>query len=84
MPPLMPAAKFRPHESQHHHHAIGHVFAAVIANTLDYRGRAGIAHRKAFARHSVEKNFPAGRAIQNDVANQNVIFGQKACEYAGG
>src|SRR5208282_6924537 len=46
--------------SEHQNQALGHVFAAVVADSLDHRGRSRIANRKAFASDSVEKSFATG------------------------
>ena len=77
MPPLMPAAKLRPALAEHHHQAVGHVLAAVIAQAFDHRGRAGIAHREALAGHAVEERLAAGGAVEHHVADQDVLFRQE-------
>ena len=77
MPPLMPAAKLRPRLAEHDHEAVRHVFAAVIADAFDHRGRAGVAHREALAGHAVEERLAAGRAVEHDVADEDVFFGHE-------
>ena len=60
--------------SEHHHQAIGHVFAAVIADAFHNSRSAGIANRKSFAGHAAEESFAARRAIETNVADQNIFF----------
>src|SRR5579864_532458 len=60
--------------AQHHDESIGHVLASVIADTFDHGGGSRISHRKALARHAVEKCFAASGAIKRNVANQNIFF----------
>ncbi len=55
----MPAAKVGPGRTEHHHHAAGHVLAAVVADTLHHGQGAGITHRETFARHAAEVDSPA-------------------------
>ena len=57
---------------------VGHVFAAMIANALDDRGCAGVADSEALAGDTVEENFAAGGAVEDDVADENAVFGQEA------
>src|SRR5207247_5284109 len=45
-----PGRKVSADRSQHDHHATRHVFAAMVAGTLDHRDGAGVPHRKAVAR----------------------------------
>src|ERR1700675_3838761 len=54
--------------SEHQHQAPGHVFATVVANALDHRGRSGVANRKPFASDTVEERFAAGGAVEGNVA----------------
>ena len=75
MPPDMPAAKLRPVEPEHHHAAAGHVLAAVIADALDDRGRAGVAHAEALADHTADERFARRGAVQHDVAGDDVVLG---------
>ncbi len=60
--------------AEHHDQTACHVLAAVVADAFhDGRG-AGIAHREPLSRHAVQENFSAGRAVQADVADQNIFF----------
>src|ERR1035441_10451224 len=67
--------KISPTGPEHQDQPLRHVFAAVVANSLDYRGRSGVANRKPLACDPVEKRFAAGGAVERAVANQDVLFG---------
>ena len=69
--------------SEHQDQAPGHVFAAVVADAFDHSGRSGVANRKALAGDSVEKRFAAGRAVEGNVANQNIFSGAKVDRRGG-
>ena len=75
MPPLMPAAKFRPVAPSTTHGSAGHVLAAVIADTLDHRDRAGVAHAEALAGDAANERLAGGGAVQRDVADDDVVLG---------
>jgi hypothetical protein len=57
-PPDMPAAKLRPVAPARPRSA-GHVLAAVVADALDHRLRAGVAHREALAGDAAEIRLAA-------------------------
>src|ERR1043166_2041851 len=59
--------------TEHHHAAAGHVFATVIAHGLDDGAHARVAHREPFARHAADVNLAARRAIQTDVADDDIV-----------
>ena len=61
MPPDMPAAKLRPVRPEHDDRAAGHVLAAVVADALDDRGRAGVAHAEPLADPAAQEHL-AGRS----------------------
>src|ERR1700687_5695967 len=63
--------------SEQQHQALGHVFAAVVADALDHRGRSRVANRKALARDPIEKRFAAGGAVESDVADENIVLGSE-------
>src|SRR5207302_482540 len=63
--------------SEHKHKALGHVFAAVVANSFDYGGGSRVAHGEALPGDSVEKCFTAGRPVERDIADQDVFFRDK-------
>ena len=58
--------------------AVGHVFAAVIADAFDDGGCAGVADSEALAGDAVEEDFAAGCAVEDDVADEDALFGQEA------
>ena len=51
------------------HDAAGHVFATVIAHSLDDRSGAGVAHREALAGAAGGEQLAAGGAVQAGVAH---------------
>src|SRR5262249_46423253 len=53
-----------PARAEHYHQAVGHVFAAVITNTLDHRRGARVADCKALAGNAVEEHLAAGCAVE--------------------
>ena len=70
----MPAAKLRPGRPEHDDAAAGHVLAAVIADAFDDRRRAAVAHGEALARDAAEERLAAGRAVERDVADDDVLL----------
>ena len=74
----MPAAKLRPVEPSTTTRAVGHVFAAVIADAFNNGGGAGVADREALAGDAVQEDFAAGGAVENDVADEDAFFRQEA------
>ena len=75
MPPDMPAPKLRPVVAEHDDAAAGHVLAAVVADALDHRGGARVAHAEALADDAAEEDLAAGRAVGDDVAGDDVLLG---------
>src|SRR5450755_427296 len=64
--------------TEHQHQPVCHVLAAMIANPFDDCGRAGIAHGKAFTGDAVKEGFAAGRAVERNIANQDIFLGSEA------
>ena len=62
-----------PGVAQYHHHAAGHVLAAVVAGALDDADRARIAHGEAFAGDAFEIGFSGDGAVENRVADDDVL-----------
>src|ERR1017187_4365759 len=60
---------------EHQNQALGHIFAAVVADSLDYRSRSGVANRKPLARDPIEKRFTTGCAVEGNITNQNIVLG---------
>ena len=77
MPPDMPAPKLRPVAPEHHHPTTGHVLAAVVADALDDRGRAGVPHREPLADDAAEEHLARGRAVEDHVAGDDVVLGDE-------
>ena len=61
--------------AQHDDPATRHVFAAVVADTLHDRGRAGVAHGEPLPHHPAEERLAARRAVQQHVARDDVVLG---------
>src|SRR5882672_6051563 len=72
-------AEVAPGLTQHHHGTARHVFAAMVADTLDHRQCARIAYGEALAGYAPEVRLPADRAVEHDVAGDDV-FGRLAAE----
>ena len=77
MPPLMPAAKLRPVRPEHDDAAAGHVLAAVVADALDDRDGAAVAHGESLAGQAADVRLAARRAVERDVADDDVLFGRE-------
>ena len=74
MPPDIPAPKFRPGRAEHDHATAGHVLAPVVADALDDRGRARVAHAEPLADQAPEVHLAAGRAVEDHVAGDDVVL----------
>ena len=74
----MPAPKLRPVAAEHHDPAAGHVLAAVVADAFDDGDGAGVAHGEALADHAADERLPAGGAVQDDVAGDDLLLGHEA------
>ena len=59
------------------HDAAGHVLAAVIAHALDHGHGAAVADGEALAGQAVDEHLAAGGAVEHDVADDDVFFGQE-------
>ena len=77
MPPDMPAATLRPVGAEHDDAAAGHVLAAVVADALDDRGRAGVADAEPLADHAADERLAGGRAVEDHVAGDDVVLGRE-------
>src|SRR5207302_10885940 len=56
-------------DTQNHHNAAGHIFAAVIARALDDRDGSRVANREPLARNATEIAFPFDRAVEHGIAD---------------
>ena len=63
--------------SEHDDPPAGHVLAAVVADALDDRGRAGVAHAEPLADDAAQERLAAGRAVEDDVAGDDVLLGDE-------
>ena len=63
--------------AEHDDGAVGHVFAAVVADAFNDGCCAGVADGEALAGDAVEEDFAAGSAVENDVADEDAFFGQE-------
>ena len=61
--------------AEHHDAPAGHVLAAVVADALDDRGGAGVAHAEPLAHDATEVGLAAGGAVERDVAGDDVLLG---------
>ena len=59
--------------------AAGHVLAAVVADAFDHGPGAAVADTEPFGRPAAEEGLAAGRAVQHDVADQDVVFRHERC-----
>ncbi len=70
--------------SEDEYQAFGHVLAAVVTNPLNNRSCTGVAYCESLTSNSVEERLSAGRSVENDVADQNVLFGEEIENFLGG
>ena len=66
-----------PGRPEHDDAPAGHVLAAVVADAFDDRERAAVADGEALARHAAEVRLAARRAVERDVADDDVLFGDE-------
>ena len=57
--------------ADHHDDAAGHVLAAVVAEALDDRDGAGVAHREALAGDAAEVALAGDGAVEHRVADDD-------------
>ena len=84
MPPDMPAREVAPGAAEHDDAAAGHVLAAVVAHALDDGVDAAVAHAEALAGHAADVGLAAGRAVERDVADDDVLLGDEGRACAAG
>ena len=66
-----------PRRPEYHHASTGHVLATVVADRLDDRAHATVANAKPFAGHPANIRLAARRAVERDVADDNVLLGHE-------
>src|SRR5439155_18573910 len=72
-----PGRKIPPRLSEHDHAAARHVLAAMVADALDHGVRPAVSDRESLARDAADVRLAARRAIQRDVADDDVLFRDK-------
>src|SRR6266851_1074901 len=60
--------------AQHDDGAARHVLTSVIANALDHRACAAVAHREAFTGEAAEERLAGGGSVERDVADQDILL----------
>ena len=83
MPPRHAGREVATRRAEDHDPAAGHVFAAVVADAFDDRMGAAVADGESLGRPAADKRLTARRAVERDVADDDVVFGHKA-RFAGG
>src|SRR5699024_7545595 len=58
--------------------AAGHVLTAVVADPLDHRGGAGVAHAEAFPDQAAEPDLTGGGPVPDHVPGDDVVLGDPA------
>ena len=84
MPPLMPAAKLRPvgpSTTTRPPVMYSQPWSPTPSTTA---WRAAVAHGEALAGDAAEEGLAAGRAVERDVADDDVLLGREASTPAGG
>ena len=84
MPPLMPGREVAPGPAEHDDAPAGHVFAAVVADAFDDGDGAAVANGKALAGDTAEVGLAARRAVERDVADDDVLLGHEASTSSAG
>ena len=73
----MPGGEIAAGAAEHDDAAAGHVLAAVIADAFDDRLRAAVAHGEPLAGDAAHERLAARRAVERDVADDDVLFGDE-------
>src|SRR6201999_4085981 len=68
---------------EHHDATAGHVLASMIAHALDDGPHAAVAHGESLTGHAAEIRLARGRAVQRDVADDDVLFGHEGRRRCG-
>ena len=73
-----PGGEVAPGRAEDDDPAAGHVLAAVVADALDDgAGRPELRTREALAGQAAEEGPPAGRAVEDGVADDHVLLGDE-------
>src|SRR5262245_29266212 len=52
----------------------GHILAAVVSHTFDYRANAAVAYAEAFASHTADVRLAIGGTVEGHIANDDVFL----------
>ena len=63
--------------ADNHDLATGHVFTAVITDAFYHCARAAVSHTKTLTTHAPKIRLTRSRAVQRDIADQNIFFRHK-------
>src|SRR5581483_8951982 len=63
---------------EHDNTATGHVLTSVISDAFNHCPYAAVAHSEALSRHAANVSLTTGGAIESDVANDDVVLGNKS------
>ena len=69
--------------AEHHDASTGHVFAAMVACTLDDGDGSGVAYAETFAHTTVDVQFAAGGTIEAGIACDDILFGVEGVARTG-
>ena len=83
-PAAHPGGEVAPGRAEDDDAAAGHVLAAVVADPLDHRVGAGVPHREALAGEAAEEGAPAGRPVEDGVADDHLLLGGAGRRSANG
>src|SRR5262249_17795478 len=70
-------AEIPPGAAEHDAPAARHGLAAVVADALDDRVNPAVAHAEPLPGHATHERFAAGRAVEGDVADDDVVLGDE-------
>src|SRR5262245_52263656 len=72
-----------PRRAEYHGIATGHVLQSVVANAFRDYGGARVAHAEPFADNPAKEHLPAGRAVSDHVATDDILLGGERCGLVG-
>src|SRR5262249_29606849 len=64
--------------AEDHNSAARHVLAAMVADAFDYGVGPAVADSETFGGPPAEEGFAASRTIKRDIADDDVVFSDKA------
>src|SRR4051794_1551726 len=63
--------------AKHDYQTVGHVFAAVIADTFNDCCRSRVSDRETFPGYAVEESFTTGGTVKRHIPYNDILFGQE-------